>query len=158
MAGRQNANGRSQKMAGKWEYIQWVFGGRFKRKNTFDFVFYDAKTVSFSDINECNDPAIAARCVENAECCNLPAHFLCKCLPGFVGDGEVQCLGKQRSNNSFSCSNFKPYLIFSDIDECTKPNACGTNALCQNTPGNYTCVCPEGFVGNPYDGVRILCF
>lgn len=40
-----------------------------------------------------------------------------------------------------------------DIDECTKPNACGTNALCYNSPGNYTCVCPDGFVGNPYDGV-----
>ncbi|KAF7264157.1 hypothetical protein GWI33_000523 [Rhynchophorus ferrugineus] len=49
--------------------------------------------VFFSDINECDDPAIAARCVENAECCNLPAHFLCKCKPGFQGDGEAQCTG-----------------------------------------------------------------
>jgi hypothetical protein len=83
------------------------------------------------DIDECQDPAIAGRCVENAWCCNLPAHFLCKCNAGFEGDGEVQCL---------------------DIDECTQPNACGQNALCLNTPGNYTCSCPEGFIGNPFDG------
>lgn len=46
-----------------------------------------------TDINECDDPVIASRCVENAECCNLPAHFLCKCLPGFEGDGEEKCTG-----------------------------------------------------------------
>lgn len=41
-----------------------------------------------------------------------------------------------------------------DIDECAHPGACGPNALCLNSPGNYSCVCPEGFHGNPYDGVR----
>ena len=40
-----------------------------------------------------------------------------------------------------------------DIDECAKPDACGANAICQNYPGNYTCGCPEGYVGNAYDGV-----
>lgn len=43
-------------------------------------------------------------------------------------------------------------VIITDIDECINPNACGQNAICQNTIGNYTCVCPEGFAGNPYDG------
>ena len=85
----------------------------------------------FSDIDECQDPSIAARCVENAECCNLPAHFLCKCKDGYEGDGELQC---------------------TDIDECLNPKACGLNAHCINTPGNYTCECPEGFYGNAYDG------
>lgn len=46
---------------------------------------------NYSDIDECQDPSIIARCVENAECCNLPAHFACKCKPGFEGDGETQC-------------------------------------------------------------------
>ncbi|XP_025836180.1 neurogenic locus notch homolog protein 2-like [Agrilus planipennis] len=39
-----------------------------------------------------------------------------------------------------------------DINECAQPGACGANALCQNYPGNYTCVCPEGFTGNPRTG------
>jgi hypothetical protein len=47
---------------------------------------------------------------------------------------------------------------FSDIDECQNPGSCGLNALCQNTPGNYTCACPNGYGGNPYDGVNITIF
>lgn len=45
---------------------------------------------------------------------------------------------------------------FLDIDECLRPDACGNNAICRNTPGNYTCDCQPGFVGNPYDGVIII--
>lgn len=47
-------------------------------------------------------------------------------------------------------------ISFSDIDECLKPKACGSNAFCTNSYGNYTCTCQEGFQGNPYDGVSII--
>lgn len=57
------------------------------------FYFY------FTDIDECADPTIAARCVENAECCNVPAHFVCKCKEGYEGDGEVECRGKSKESN-----------------------------------------------------------
>lgn len=40
-----------------------------------------------------------------------------------------------------------------DIDECANPSACGSNAVCTNQLGNYTCTCPEGYIGNPYTGV-----
>lgn len=53
------------------------------------------------DIDECKNPELAAKCVENAECCNLPAHYSCKCKPGFQGDGEKQCLGKPHCRTSF---------------------------------------------------------
>jgi hypothetical protein len=45
-------------------------------------------------------------------------------------------------------------ITISDINECDHPNACGLNAQCENIPGNYTCSCLEGFIGNPFDGVR----
>lgn len=51
------------------------------------------RNIYILDIDECEDPAISSRCVENAECCNLPAHFACKCKPGYEGDGEELCLG-----------------------------------------------------------------
>lgn len=88
--------------------------------------------------------------MENAWCCNLPAHFLCKCNEGFTGDGEVQCLGKfsRLLQRVPSLTHFSR----TDIDECANPKACGANAICHNTPGNYTCECPRGFVGNPFDG------
>lgn len=97
-------------------------------KNKFIFYFI---IFHYLDIDECLDPHVAARCVENAECCNLPAHFACKCKPGYEGDGEVMC---------------------TDIDECSRPGTCGINTECINTPGNYSCTCKQGFQGNPYDG------
>lgn len=85
-----------------------------------------------ADINECDDPVLAGRCVENAECCNLPSNFLCKCKAGYIGDGEVHC---------------------EDVNECAIPGACGDNTVCHNIPGNYTCACRDGFTGDPYNSV-----
>lgn len=56
--------------------------------------------LSFVDIDECQIPELKSRCVQNAECCNLPAHFICKCLPGYDGDGEVECKGKRKREYS----------------------------------------------------------
>lgn len=55
---------------------------------------FDTAFSSLPDINECEIPEFSNRCVANAECCNLPAHFVCKCKEGFEGDGEVECRGK----------------------------------------------------------------
>ena len=51
-------------------------------------------------------------------------------------------------------SMFYKINYISDINECERPGACGMNAKCVNSPGNYTCSCLEGFIGNPFDGVR----
>lgn len=80
------------------------------------------------DINECDDPVLSAYCVENAECCNLPGHFVCKCNDGFVGNGTQQCV---------------------DVDECLKPDSCGRGAICTNKLGSFECQCPKGFAGDP---------
>ena len=49
---------------------------------------------SVADIDECQIPELSRKCVENAECCNLPAEYVCKCKPGFEGDGQVECRGE----------------------------------------------------------------
>ncbi|VDM97071.1 unnamed protein product [Thelazia callipaeda] len=54
----------------------------------------------------------------------------CQCLSGFKGDGYTKC---------------------DDIDECSLPNSCHQNAICNNTPGRYFCTCAEGFIG---DGIN----
>lgn len=53
---------------------------------------------SHTDTNECEIPSLAALCAENAECCNLPGHFVCKCKPGFTGNATVSCTGIMRFN------------------------------------------------------------
>lgn len=85
-------------------------------------------SIHFLDINECEIPSLSALCGENAECCNLPGHFVCKCQPGFTGNATIAC---------------------TDIDECLEDGFCGQNALCINTPGSYSCQCPDGFIGDP---------
>ncbi|KAK8779987.1 hypothetical protein V5799_018672, partial [Amblyomma americanum] len=40
-----------------------------------------------------------------------------------------------------------------DLDECSRPTACGLNALCLNDVGSYHCTCKEGYSGDP----RIQC-
>uniref|UniRef100_F6VSN5 EGF-like domain-containing protein n=2 Tax=Ciona intestinalis TaxID=7719 RepID=F6VSN5_CIOIN len=32
-----------------------------------------------------------------------------------------------------------------DINECLRPNICGTNKNCVNSPGSYRCVCKRGY-------------
>lgn len=83
---------------------------------------------SASDINECEDPTLSSFCVENAECCNLPGHFVCKCQDGFEGNGTQSCR---------------------DVDECLIADSCGRGALCTNKLGSFECECPQGFTGDP---------
>ncbi|CAL1529163.1 unnamed protein product [Lymnaea stagnalis] len=53
---------------------------------------------------------------------------LCVCKPGWTGA---------------NCSE--------DVNECLSPGVsskCPLNSICQNTPGNYTCICRPGFIFN----------
>ena len=70
------------------------------------YIFAFVLFFSIKDIDECKNPELAAKCVENAECCNLPAHYSCKCKPGFQGDGEKQCLGKSGDDISVSLFHY----------------------------------------------------
>ena len=105
----------------------------------------------WKDTNECELPSLAAMCAENAECCNLPGHFVCKCKPGFTGNATVSCTGTIISGYIefyFYFLNL-PTKQLTDINECLDPNNCGRGAICENTAGSYICTCPIGFEGDP---------
>ena len=38
-----------------------------------------------------------------------------------------------------------------DINECNATTPCHPDASCENIPGNYTCMCNEGFSGDGQD-------
>ncbi|CAG2055426.1 unnamed protein product, partial [Timema podura] len=44
----------------------------------------------------------------------------------------------------------------SNIDECSRNDACGVGALCHNLPGSHTCECPEGSVPDPDPKVKCV--
>ena len=40
------------------------------------------------------------------------------------------------------------HIYYSDIDECeSNTHNCDVNAKCNNTYGNYSCICNEGYYG-----------
>ncbi|VDK87720.1 unnamed protein product [Onchocerca ochengi] len=86
----------------------------------------DFKTTPFTplSIKKKTDLAITSskcHCDENAECIG----GVCKCKSGWIGDGK-------------SCM---------DINECFgEPSVCGSHALCENSPGSYSCQCNIGYI------------
>lgn len=39
-------------------------------------------------------------------------------------------------------------ILFTDIDECKDTNLNNCEKICENTKGNYTCLCPKGYQGD----------
>ena len=83
----------------------------------------------------CLDPM---PCITGATCVNGAGNYTCICPTGFEGDGKTAC---------------------TNIDECalssqgrkrrqTNPDAatCDPTAICIDTEGSYTCVCPAGTI------------
>ena len=50
--------------------------------------------------------------------------------------------------------NSKTFVFNADIDECALGiDDCAENANCTNTPGSFSCMCDEGYVG---DGITCV--
>ena len=62
-------------------------------------------------------------CNDDAICVKQDDNYVCKCKPGYEGDGKM-------------CS---------DIDECEVGHNCDTLAECSNTIGSYICECDPGY-------------
>ncbi|CAL8109613.1 unnamed protein product [Orchesella dallaii] len=80
------------------------------------------------------------KCGVNAECVMSPTTSdpICICRPGTTGNPAIRC----------SLESTAP----SWGDPCT-PNPCKSPAQCQVIRGSRVCVCPEGYVGDPYNCV-----
>lgn len=74
-------------------------------------------------------------CPNTATCTMQAGKQVCRCKPGYDGDGQT-------------CS---------DIDECKSAvDGCGPNATCLNTPGSHTCTCKPGFSDVHGDGSQCV--
>ena len=73
----------------------------------------------------------AASCHKDAKCELTLGLYMCRCRPGYLGDGQ-------------DCK---------EIEECTvgKDN-CNSDASCVEFPGGHRCICPAGYEGNGLKG------
>ncbi|CAJ0942703.1 unnamed protein product, partial [Mesorhabditis belari] len=68
-------------------------------------------------------------CDPHADCQEIPPNqHRCFCRIGYIGDGR-------------KCD---------DVDECSVPGVCATEAHCVNKDGSFDCLCPAGFTGNGF--------
>jgi hypothetical protein len=93
------------------------------------------------DINECATGR--ANCSTDATCSNTSGGFLCRCNPGFGGDGVTcdvsSCMPGFTLNAGGTCV---------DVNECATAGVCDAGTTCVNLPGDFRCdagrVCPAG--------------
>ena len=117
------------------------------------------KTRNITDVNECADATF--NCDVNARCQNNIGSYVCECIPGYIGDGNI-CTGKASTFSRcthFGCLNSPDiwnnliseksiYYSPSDINEClTGDHNCHQNAECVNNAGSFSCSCLSGFSG-----------
>ena len=110
-------------------------------------------------------------CSDNGVCENIPGNYTCICLGGYTAEYcETGALGlfifysflakyasKQPASllmnsllnlSAFCLKNPIKATLILDIDECaTMTHNCSDNGVCENTPGNYTCICLGGYTG-----------
>ena len=74
------------------------------------------------------DPCQSTSCGEAGVCEASPGQVLCKCPPGYSGEGLDGCRPET------ACQTDRP---------------CGEKAVCKDVDNEVFCECPNGHVGNP---------
>ncbi|KAG8443677.1 hypothetical protein GDO86_009011 [Hymenochirus boettgeri] len=129
--------------------------GSFKCTCKKGFEMVDGKCV---DIDECMSPKIPCE----HECYNTEGGFVCECWDGYIVDENNPFKCKRFCNtmtctadcnpNTLECNCPDGYIVDEadangalcvDIDECDSEFC---KYQCDNLPGSYLCLCPEGFV------------
>ncbi|XAR62870.1 Non-specific serine/threonine protein kinase [Bertholletia excelsa] len=89
-------------------------------------------TVDNKTCDEARKNIASYACGDNSRCVEPNGKgYICKCMEGYDGN---------------------PYLLdgCQDVNECINQslNTCKFNSKCNNTIGNFTCICPKGYHGD----------
>lgn len=99
------------------------------------------------------DPCLRVTCGPNSACRNGQ----CLCLPGFSGSpcSVPSCRNDLDCRSDQICLPVDPAGGRRCVDACSR-DQCGPNAVCVASAHRASCICRDGFVGNPND-VRAGC-
>ncbi|KAJ4432717.1 hypothetical protein ANN_21354 [Periplaneta americana] len=91
------------------------------------------------------DPCIPSPCGPNSQCRNIGGSPSCSCLPMFIGippNCRPECVINSECPSNQACIREKCR------DPC--PGSCGTGAQCNIVNHIPTCMCQQGFTGDPF--------
>ncbi|XP_062605771.1 uncharacterized protein LOC134267581 isoform X2 [Saccostrea cucullata] len=121
--------------------------------------------INCKDVNECELATTA--CAQ--DCINTKGSFNCSCRPGyFLNEDKTSCSECEIPHYGENCSKlcecgsggdkcdpvsgcvclsgWTGVKCDEDIDECSvDPFICGSDRICQNLEGSYSCMCGDGF-------------
>lgn len=94
-----------------------------------------------------HDPCMPSPCGLNTVCQVSNGRPICLCLPDFQGDPQFGCHPECVLNSD--CPISKACINRHCVDPCSIQNLCGIHAICQVRDHTATCVCPDGWMGDP---------
>lgn len=92
-------------------------------------------------------PCNKIRCGINAICQDVGDKALCSCPPDFLGDPTVEC--KPQCTMNSDCPSNEACINQKCIDPCSFNNVCGIHAVCLCSEHTVSCLCPDGYIGDP---------
>ena len=96
------------------------------------------------------DPCNPSPCGAYANCQRRNNAAACQCIPEYFGDPYVACRPECVVNSD--CPSNKACQRNKCIDPC--PGTCGINANCQVKNHLATCICFDGYIGDPFTACR----
>lgn len=91
------------------------------------------------------DPCNPSPCGANAQCRDVNGSPSCSCLATYVGS-PPNCRPECSINSE--CPSIQACIREKCRDPC--PGSCGFNARCSVINHTPICVCPEGYIGDPF--------
>ena len=92
--------------------------------------------VGYQGVADCNDINECKLALHNCDqtCSNQRGHFVCVCESNFILEAD-----------GHTCTDYNECIGENGGHTCT-----ADNAHCENTPGDYDCVCDTGYEGNGF--------
>lgn len=104
--------------------------------------------VSVTERLPTGNPCIPSPCGLNTLCEVMGGRAACSCLPDMAGDPQTGCHPECTLNSD--CAPHMVCLNQHCVDPCAQGHICGLGAKCTCRDHTASCVCHEGFTGDPF--------